>query len=725
MSWVRRVVVEGGGLSYDDAEDGVTFILLSYYRRTGDCPWKQSEPDVFLLRTLCHDYASAYWRKQKRREHLLEGWDAPSLEGYRNVEAIAISEMCAQEFLDALSPRLRAVARLRLQGDTCAQIAQSLGVSPGTVQAYLRDLRQLFKKFFGYDPTKRGSRDSNSYGKLDGKEGMKDENSQTDMWGGAVILHKWVLLTLTLCLTTQALGSEPHFVVTMRFEGNENRNQEFFDGRSQSQAPTARLWQGQDVFSTSLAVNATGGLKKSTARLEGTLTIVRIRWTGDAQTPPPEVTKWVIGWRQGASLSAGSGVQYSNTNVSTASVSGETPPGTYTDSVSHSGYGSSTGGRPQNDPWVGREFFEVSGSQFTWNPAGWWETGENLLSRTIKMDVSAQITVPHGYNTANATLYLQAVVTTKFVTIGPDTWKKGADSQGNPIPVLNTPDEGDTAVRLTYNLWRQQWEWTTDITHQLDFKPSIEAWHLSSFCPGLGAPSFLTNPDILWSTIGAHNVDINDAWPTSICVMQNYGAYIPYNMPSLSNYSLRVRVTDNTDGFTDVAEKRMRVHFPIEEWQRHWTRLHPLPECPTYPDNYRPDWNFVGIQTTGLSTGVERTFTVSESRTVSNTGTIGTESGLQVGTEEAKVAFKTYENIETGVSYNVSCSATQKYTMYPGFRYYEFWAYQWEEKAGICQIYGVNGYQGESMWWAAEYLRLPGNSLSIRLYVYAEPVSPP
>ncbi|MGC8782772.1 MAG: hypothetical protein ACP5RN_00075 [Armatimonadota bacterium] len=59
-------------------------------------------------------------------------------------------------------------------------------------------------------------------------------------------------------------------------------------------------------------------------------------------------------------------------------------------------------------------------------------------------------------------------------------------------------------------------------------------------------------------------MDINDAWPTSARVMQNYGAYIPYNMPSLSDYSLRVRVTDDTDGFTDVAEKRMRVHFPIE-----------------------------------------------------------------------------------------------------------------------------------------------------------------
>jgi len=220
-------------------------------------------------------------------------------------------------------------------------------------------------------------------------------------------------------------------------------------------------------------------------------------------------------------------------------------------------------------------------------------------------------------------------------------------------------------------------------------------------------------------------VDINDAFPTSARVMQNYGAYIPFNMPSLSNYSLRVRATDNTDGFTDVAEKRMRVHFPIEGWQRHWTRLHPLPECPSYPYNYQPDWTFGGLHRTEVPTGVERTFTVTESRTISNTGIIGTEAGLQVGTDEAKVAFKTYENIETGVSYNVSCSATLKYTMYPGFRYYEFWAYQWEEKAGVCQIYGANGYQGEARWWAAEYLRLLSNFLSIRLYVRVVPVSEP
>lgn len=530
--------------------------------------------------------------------------------------------------------------------------------------------------------------------------------------GGAALLHKWMLFACMLCLTAQAFGSEPRFVVTMRFEGNENRTLEFFDGRSHPQGPTVRLWQGQDVFSISLAASATGGLRKNTARLRGTLTIVRIRWTGDAQTPPPEVARWVISWNQWASLSAGSGVQYNNTNVSSASVLGQTPQGTYAESISHSSYGSRTGGRPQQDPWVGRDFFEVTRSDFTWNPAGWWETEENLLSRNIQMDVSAQITVPHGYNSANAALSLQAAVTNKFVTIGPETYKKGRDQAGNPIRVLNNPDEGDTAVRLTRKpLLFWLYEWTTDLTHQLDFKPSFEAWHPIGYGPA--------NPSVSWTLTGAHDVELD---VLRCRVRQHYGDYTPYNMPGLSDYSLRARVTDVVDGFTDIAEKRMRVHFPIEGWQCNLTILHPLPEHPAYPNNYQPDWNFVGMRMTSVPTGETRTFTVSQRRTISNAGTIGSEYSGQVGTEELKVAFKTYENIEIGVAYEVTCSEICSITMYPGFRYYILWAPEWEEKAGFCDIYGANGYQGQATWTAVKYLLLPGNFLSIRIYVNTQRV---
>ena len=195
IEWIRWVCMVDGGLPQDEAEDGATPILLSYYRRTGSYPWQQPMPDVPLLRTLCHDYANAFWRKQKRRDRLLERWMTLSSDGYRSVEAAAIDELCASEFLDSLPPRLRELVRYRLQGNTCPQIAEKLGVSAGTVQAYLRDLRQLFKKFFGYDLTKRGGRDSNSYGKIEGREDMNDEDSQTDTGGQYSSINGLLLLS--------------------------------------------------------------------------------------------------------------------------------------------------------------------------------------------------------------------------------------------------------------------------------------------------------------------------------------------------------------------------------------------------------------------------------------------------------------------------------------------------------------------------------------------------
>ncbi len=373
-----------------------------------------------------------------------------------------------------------------------------------------------------------------------------------------------------MCLGAPALAVEPQFVVTMRFDGSENRVRTFYTGQTEVSS-TTRTWQGGDNFSISLSARSAGGQRDDLAELEGTLTIVRIRWTGDAQTPPPEVTKFRVRWQQWSSLYVFSGEQaaFAHTHVE-----GITPEGTYEDRLYHGGptYSVLTGGRPQNDPWRRDSLFQIHRSQFTWNPLGWWQTGENVQAFFVTLDADAALAGPdrYLYMECGATLYLTVDVTTKFVTIGPDTWKKGADPQGNPIPVLNTPDEGDTAVKLTYNLWRLQWEWTTDITHQLDFKPSLDAWHSSYYCPGPGAPPFLTNPNILWSAVGAHSVAINVAIPTSARVMQNYGAYIPYNMPSLSDYSLRVQVTDNTDGFTDVAEKRMRVHFPIEKSHKYY-----------------------------------------------------------------------------------------------------------------------------------------------------------
>ena len=49
------------------------------------------------------------------------------------------------------------VLTLRVEGYTCREIAEQLAIAVGTVKSYLAELRQKFRDFYGYDPTKRPS----------------------------------------------------------------------------------------------------------------------------------------------------------------------------------------------------------------------------------------------------------------------------------------------------------------------------------------------------------------------------------------------------------------------------------------------------------------------------------------------------------------------------------------------------------------------------------------
>lgn len=86
------------------------------------------------------------------------------------VETLAIDELDAERFANSLPERLREVLELRLQGHTCAEIAQQMSLSPGTVKAYLAELRKKFVKYYGYDPTKTPCCDGNIYGSFSGAE---------------------------------------------------------------------------------------------------------------------------------------------------------------------------------------------------------------------------------------------------------------------------------------------------------------------------------------------------------------------------------------------------------------------------------------------------------------------------------------------------------------------------------------------------------------------------
>lgn len=157
-------------LKREQAEECVTQVFLRYSTKTDTPAWGTGAPPPLFWR-LARDVLCEYFRRQERQKQQrekLQGAVANTREFC--AEMLAIDRLDAERFANRLPDRLREVVKLRLQGYTCAEIAKQLSLSPGTVKAYLAELREKFVQYFGYDPTKKRSCDGNVYGSLSGAE---------------------------------------------------------------------------------------------------------------------------------------------------------------------------------------------------------------------------------------------------------------------------------------------------------------------------------------------------------------------------------------------------------------------------------------------------------------------------------------------------------------------------------------------------------------------------
>jgi hypothetical protein len=201
-------------------------------------------------------------------------------------------------------------------------------------------------------------------------------------------------------------------------------------------------------------------------------------------------------------------------------------------------------------------------------------------------------------------------------------------------------------------------------------------------------------------------------------------------MPSLSNYSLRVRVTDNTDGFTDVAEKRMRVHFPIEEWQQLGEEEHPIIEwvelgvpyipCPTklaLGISPSSDWVYYG-QVQGPVT-FQRANSEQVSLTV--TGAIQLQPGVTIGSDVVKLAFQVNAGVTLGSTYTRASSTTYTWEVPAGQIWKFYWGYSHRTRWGPCDIYDQAGYAGTCTWNLLEWAADPSGTVPIVWAYYVVP----
>lgn len=157
-------------LKREQAEECVTQVFLRYSTKTDTPAWGTGAPPLLFWR-LARDVLCEYFRQQERQRQQMEKLRAALTNTCECcAEMLAIDRLDAERFANRLPNRLREVLELRLQGYTCAEIARQLSLSPGTVKAYLAELRKKFAQYYGYDPTKKGSRDGNIYGSLSGGE---------------------------------------------------------------------------------------------------------------------------------------------------------------------------------------------------------------------------------------------------------------------------------------------------------------------------------------------------------------------------------------------------------------------------------------------------------------------------------------------------------------------------------------------------------------------------
>jgi RNA polymerase sigma-70 factor (sigma-E family) len=116
---------------YQRAEDVLQAALVRLYQR-----WVKVEAmewPVGYARKVVVSQAVSWWRKRSSHESLLQVWDEPAWDG--RVDDVAEHERVWRAVL-SLPRRQRAVMVLRYYEDlTEAQIAETLGIAPGTVKS--------------------------------------------------------------------------------------------------------------------------------------------------------------------------------------------------------------------------------------------------------------------------------------------------------------------------------------------------------------------------------------------------------------------------------------------------------------------------------------------------------------------------------------------------------------------------------------------------------------
>lgn len=147
----RRVtewVIAREGILSEDARDLAQDVAIGYIKQRGLEPWNDPLPQTALLHCLIRNVVTGYHRHRAREREGLQRFCVHLCSvSQHDVEQFAVEHLTFNELLGQMSPAMREIADLMLQGYTFREIAELLGIPQGTVKArFYRGAEELRQK---------------------------------------------------------------------------------------------------------------------------------------------------------------------------------------------------------------------------------------------------------------------------------------------------------------------------------------------------------------------------------------------------------------------------------------------------------------------------------------------------------------------------------------------------------------------------------------------------
>ena len=355
-------------------------------------------------------------------------------------------------------------------------------------------------------------------------------------------------------------------------------------------------------------------------------------------------------------------------------------------SWSYTGNISNVTGSGSADNGKGGQYQTFSGTKGGYS-FGAWSTQINsssgIVERSITISANASVQVVSPPTLPNASLQAGGYYTVQLdnravsisSTLGMTYYRNGTTTPPTRVPHYVSPEGYIYTHSAKANAF--------------DTYPTL-TYHASP------VGSWSTNPPTYYHWYSSVKDYAAWGYMSSLSIPDLVNTYTPGN-----NYSaperIHIHLIDGADQVNAEGYYFVTFHDKYEDWVRTSTVSHPAVFNPA-EGALNPDWtlfqNFVNSAPTPLSTTVQ----LSQTMQLTETGSIELQANLQLTDPVAVATFQAKESITIAKMYTLSIATTLNVTTPPMYRTKIYLAAAWEDRAGKCSLWELNGYTRDVNW---------------------------